>query len=75
MEKASFLKVFLVSFLLILLGQGSHAQACNEDADCANVVRCIDAHPVCNVATHQCGCPNRPPANYGTKRDHKIDQN
>lgn len=50
----------------ILLGQGSHAAGCTKDADCAKAVRCIDAHPICNLATHQCGCPQAPPAKHGT---------
>ncbi|KAM3249138.1 hypothetical protein P3L10_010907 [Capsicum annuum] len=65
MEKATFLKIFLVSLLLILSGQGSHAVGCTKDADCAKAVRCIDAHPICNLATHQCGCPQAPPAKHG----------
>ncbi|CAN4091213.1 unnamed protein product [Withania somnifera] len=66
MEKAMFLKVFLVSFLLVLFGQGSHVEGCTQDSECVNVVKCIDAHPVCNLSTHTCGCPQAPPANYGT---------
>uniref|UniRef100_A0A0V0GHH6 Putative ovule protein n=1 Tax=Solanum chacoense TaxID=4108 RepID=A0A0V0GHH6_SOLCH len=72
MEKTTFLKVFLISFLLMLFGQESHAIGCAKDGDCARV-RCIDTHPKCDSATHQCICPI--PPNYGSKRVHKTDHN
>lgn len=64
------------STMPMLVGQGSHAAGgCSKDADCAKVVRCIDAHPICNLTNHQCICQQAPPANYGTKRVHKTHQN
>ncbi|KAK4357077.1 hypothetical protein RND71_022687 [Anisodus tanguticus] len=73
MKKATFLKVFLVSFLLILLGQGSNVvSGCSTDADCVTVVRCIDATPICDE-THKCRCPT---ANFnGPKGVQKTGQN
>uniref|UniRef100_A0A3Q7I817 Late nodulin n=1 Tax=Solanum lycopersicum TaxID=4081 RepID=A0A3Q7I817_SOLLC len=74
MEKAAFLKVFLIFVLLILLGQGSHAKrACSNDADCAKFIRCIDSKPTCDLKKHRCFCP--PPPNYETKRVQKSHQN
>ncbi|KAK4723798.1 hypothetical protein R3W88_026577 [Solanum pinnatisectum] len=71
MEKATFLKVFLISFFLMLfVMQGG----CTNDADCAKIMRCIDAHPICDT-DHQCVCPQAPPANYGTRNIYKTHQN
>jgi len=59
----------------MLVGQGSHAQGgCTNDADCAKIMRCIDAHPICDT-NHQCVCPQAPPANYGTRNIYKTHQN
>uniref|UniRef100_A0A3Q7HC67 Uncharacterized protein n=1 Tax=Solanum lycopersicum TaxID=4081 RepID=A0A3Q7HC67_SOLLC len=72
MDKATFLKVFLISFLLMLLVQGSHVQGgCTSDADCATVLKCIEAQPICDLTRHQCVCPRTPPANYGTRTIHQ----
>ncbi|KAM3356464.1 hypothetical protein P3S68_023178 [Capsicum galapagoense] len=76
MKKPTFFKIFLVSFLLILLGQGSNA-ACSSDGDCVTVVDCIDINPICDE-TKTCRCPGKPPAtnfNNGPKRVHKANQN
>ncbi|KAK4734519.1 hypothetical protein R3W88_008780 [Solanum pinnatisectum] len=74
MEKATFLKVFLISFLLMLFGQGSHVKGgCTKDDDCVKIMRCIDASPKCDVNKNKCFCPI--PPNYGTKRVHKTHQN
>ncbi|XP_049361283.1 uncharacterized protein LOC125826027 [Solanum verrucosum] len=73
MEKATFLKIFLVSFLLILLGQGSYVGGCSKDADCVKL-KCIDKHPICDLTKHQCVC-QAPPASYGRKNIHKTHQN
>ncbi|KAK4723959.1 hypothetical protein R3W88_026738 [Solanum pinnatisectum] len=78
MEKATFLKVFLISFLLMLFGKFSYqfsihaVVGCTKDADCVNL-RCVETQPKCDLAKHQCICPT--PPNYGTKRVHKTDQN
>ncbi|CAN4092849.1 unnamed protein product [Withania somnifera] len=59
MEKASFLKVFLVSFLLILLGQGINGGLlCNDDDDCDHQLICSFGSPFCNVRTRTCFCPS-----------------
>ncbi|KAM3326664.1 hypothetical protein P3S67_001790 [Capsicum chacoense] len=58
MEKTSFLKVFLVSFFLILLGQGSNGGLlCNEDGDCNHQLICNIGSPVCDIRTRTCYCP------------------
>ncbi|KAM3356468.1 hypothetical protein P3S68_023182 [Capsicum galapagoense] len=58
MEKTSFLKVFLVSFFLILLGQGSNGGLlCNEDEDCDHQLICNVGSPVCDIRTRTCYCP------------------
>ncbi|TMW80477.1 hypothetical protein EJD97_019456 [Solanum chilense] len=74
MEKATFLKVFLIFVLLILLGQGSHAKRdCSNDDDCAKIIRCIDTKPTCDLKKQRCYCPS--PPNYETKRVQKSHQN
>ncbi|TMW89684.1 hypothetical protein EJD97_016809 [Solanum chilense] len=76
MEKATFLKVFLVSVLLMLFGQGSHVQGeCTSDADCAKIMKCIEAEPICDLTSHQCVCSRNPPTNYGTRNIYKTHQN
>ncbi|OIT22469.1 hypothetical protein A4A49_51556, partial [Nicotiana attenuata] len=75
MEKATFLKIFLISFLLILLGQSSNAAfACSKDADCP--MKCIDADVKCDLTMHKCFCPNPPQVNNnGAKRVYKTVRN
>ncbi|OIS98842.1 hypothetical protein A4A49_60857, partial [Nicotiana attenuata] len=74
MEKATFVKIFLVSFLLILFGQSSNAAfSCSKDADCP--IKCIDADVKCDLTTHLCHCrPKHPPTtnSKGAKRVHKT---
>ncbi|OIT27910.1 hypothetical protein A4A49_32923 [Nicotiana attenuata] len=75
MEKATFLKIFLVSFLLILLGQGSNgAFVCFKDRDCIGIAKCKEGVPICSLTTHKCTCFKPPAANYGPKNVQKIDQ-
>ncbi|TMW91659.1 hypothetical protein EJD97_014063 [Solanum chilense] len=57
MDKATFLKVFLVSFLLILLGSNG-GLVCNEDGDCDHQLICNVGKPLCNVKTRTCYCPH-----------------
>ncbi|KAG5588010.1 hypothetical protein H5410_048444 [Solanum commersonii] len=71
MEKATFRKVFVISVLLMLFEQGSHAKrGCTKDADCDKIIKCIDADPKCDLKKHKCYCPV--PPNYGTKRGQRC---
>ncbi|KAM3249140.1 hypothetical protein P3L10_010909 [Capsicum annuum] len=82
MEKTIFQKIFLVSFLLVLLGQScSGLFSCSSDADCAEIMTCIppEEKPKCALATQACFCPQLPPPppptpSNGPKRVYNIDQ-
>ncbi|KAM3201081.1 hypothetical protein P3L10_033444 [Capsicum annuum] len=68
MEKATLIKIFLVSFFLILLGQGSNGLSCNEDDECISKGLVCEHEapvccwkkcycPVCDIRTRTCSCP------------------
>ncbi|XP_059317374.1 uncharacterized protein LOC132067956 [Lycium ferocissimum] len=61
MGKATLIqKVFLVSFLVILLGQASNGQfKCNNNGDCERQLHCMDGNmPSCWLKTNVCYCKN-----------------
>ncbi|KAK4361597.1 hypothetical protein RND71_020549 [Anisodus tanguticus] len=75
MQKATFLKIFLFSFLLILLGQASNgAFVCFKDTDCVGIVQCKEGVPICSLTTHKCTCLKSSTTNNGPKNVHKTDQ-